>query len=277
MQKPDVKKLWNKGMETFRYVAKLRISVYAAHASFFIILSLFPTLVLLLGLLRYTGFSVDTLTDLLMGVIPQALIPAAKNIIVNTYKNTTGTILSISAVIALWSAGRGVYSLLTGLNAVYGAEENRGYFLTRGICMLYTFLFLIVLLLTLALYLFSTSLLRQLAMFDGGIVNFLTQIVDLRVILLLLVQTGLFTAMFMALPNHHNTFGDSFPGAVFASIGWLIFSDLFSRYVDIFPRYANIYGSVYAVALGMLWLYSCVSIVFYGGVLNRLLTQKEKK
>ncbi len=276
MRKPDLKKLWNKGVETFHYIAKLRVSVYAAHASFFIILSLFPTLVLLLGLLRYTGLSVDTLTDLLIGVIPQALIPAAKNIIINTYKNTTGTILSISAIIALWSAGRGVYSLLTGLNVIYEAKENRGYFLTRGICMLYTFLFLLVLLLTLALYLFSTSLLQQIAMFDGGIVNFLTQIVDLRVILLLLVQTGLFTAMFMALPNHKNTFGDSFPGAVFASIGWLVFSDLFSRYVDFFPRYANIYGSVYAVALGMLWLYSCISIVFYGGVLNQLLKKKEQ-
>ena len=54
-----------------------------------------------------------------------------------------------------------------------------------------------------------------------------------------------------------------------------MFSDLYSLYVEYFPSYANIYGSVYAVALSMLWLYSCVSIVFYGGVLNRfLLSQK---
>lgn len=276
MLRAKLKVLWRKAAELIRDVIKLRISVYAAHASFFIILSLFPTLVLLLGLLRYTGFSVNTLTDLLYGVLPEALIPAAKNVIINTYKNTTGTLLSVSAVIALWSAGRGVYSLLTGLNVVYGTKESRGYFVRRAICTFYTFLFLLVLLLTLSLYLFSTSLLQQLSSMDGGFFTFLIQIVDLRVILLLLMQTGLFTAMFMALPDCKATFADSFPGAVLASIGWLVFSDLFSRYVDFFPRYANIYGSVYAVALGMLWLYSCVSILFYGGVLNQLLKKKEK-
>ena len=54
----------------------------------------------------------------------------------------------------------------------------------------------------------------------------------------------------------------------------LAFSDLFSRYVEYFPNYANIYGSVYAVALAMLWLYFCVCIIFYGAALNRWLMER---
>ena len=50
-------------------------------------------------------------------------------------------------------------------------------------------------------------------------------------------------------------------------------SGLFSLYVEYFPRYANIFGSVYAVALASLWLYVCVSIVFYGALLNRILAE----
>jgi membrane protein len=41
--------------------------------------------------------------------------------------------------------------------------------------------------------------------------------------------------------------------------------------------YTNIYGSVYAVALSMLWLYFCLSIMFYGGALNQLLIEKRGK
>ena len=96
----------------------------------------------------------------------------------------------------------------------------------------------------------------------------------LRFFLLLGAQTLLFTTLYMVLPNRRNRFADSLPGAMFASAGWLIFSDLFSMYVEHFPNYANIYGSVYAVALSMLWLYFCVSIVFYGGVLNAYLTKR---
>jgi membrane protein len=57
-------------------------------------------------------------------------------------------------------------------------------------------------------------------------------------------------------------------------MGWLIFSDLYSIYVERFSGYGNLYGSVYAVALSMLWLYCCMSILFFGGALNRWLDER---
>ena len=143
--------------------------------------------------------------------------------------------------------------------------------------MFYTFLFLLMLLITLVLNVFGTSLLQLLPLQDLSILQFLWELVDSRFLLMLFLQTGLFTAMFMALPNQHNTFRDSLPGALLASAGWLVFSDLYSIYVENFSGYANVYGSVYAVALSMLWLYFCISIVFYGGALNHYLKLKQKK
>lgn len=254
-----------------RYVAGLNIPVYASHASFFIALSVFPTLVLLLSLLRYTGLEVELLTELLHGVLPTALMPSAQKLIVNTYNSTTGTVVSISALTALWSASRGIYGLVTGLNTIYDTAEDRGYFYTRTVSVVYTFAFLLVLLLTLVLHVFGTTLLQWLPLRDSPLLSFLEDVVDLRFFLLLFVQTVLFTAMFMVLPNRRNRLVDSFPGAVLASIGWLVFSDAYSVYVERFATLSNVYGSVYAVALSMLWLYCCISIVFYGGALNHWL------
>lgn len=259
------------------HVVSLNIPVYASHAGFFIVLSVFPILVLLLGLLRYTGLEVENLTELLHGVLPTALMPAAQKLILNTYNSTTGTVISISAVTALWSASRGIHGLVTGLNSIYGVSENRGYVYTRLVSVLYTFLFLLVLLLTLVLHVFGTTLVQLLPISQSPLLAFLENIVDLRFFVLLFVQTMLFTAMFMVLPNKRNKLSDSFPGAVLASIGWLTFSDLYSIYVENFTQYANIYGSVYAVALSMLWLYCCVSIVFYGGALNHWLMDSKKE
>ena len=56
-----------------------------------------------------------------------------------------------------------------------------------------------------------------------------------------------------------------------SSLGWLVFSDLFSVYVEHFASLTNIYGSVYAVALSMLWLYFCLGILFYSAALNQYL------
>lgn len=252
------------------YVRKMRIPIYASHASFFITLSAFPMLLLLVSILRYTGISVDSLTESLKGIIPAALLPFVKKQIYNAYQSTNGTILSLSALVALWSSSRGIYGLRNGLNAVYTVAENRGWFYTRGISVLYTFAFLIVLILTLAVHVFGATLLQVIPVFG----ELLGRVLDMRFFLLLILQTAVFTAMYMVLPNKPNKLWDSFPGAVFSAIGWLGLSDLYSRYVENFSRYANIYGSVYAVALSMLWLYCCVSILFYGGALNVYLTKK---
>lgn len=259
-----------------RYVTGVNISAYSASACYFIVLSIFPALVLLLGLLRYTGLSVDTLTEILGGVLPDALLPAAQKLIISTYRSSTGTVISLSALTALWSASRGIYGLLTGLNSIYEVAEDRGYWYTRGMSVFYTFAFLIVLLLTLVLHVFGTTIIEWLPVSDSPLFTFLANVVDLRFFLLLGLQTLLFTVMFMFLPNRRNRFMESLPGALLSSIGWLVFSDIFSIYVENFNSYANIYGSVYAVALGMLWLYSCVCIIFFGGVLNHWLSKDGK-
>ena len=266
--------LLGKAAAAAQAVSKLNIPVHAANASYFIILAVFPALVLLLSLLQYTPLDVHALLGLLQGVIPAAVLPEAELFILGIYNATSGAMVGLSAITALWSASRGIYGLLTGLNAVYNVSEDRGYFHTRFISVVYTFLFLVVLVLTLVLHVFGTSLVELLSSADNPLLQLLTSVIDLRFFLLLFLQTALFTAMFMVFPNQRNGLGESLPGALLASIGWLVFSHLYSIYVEHFSNYANIYGSVYAIAISMLWLYFCISIVFYGGALNYFLTEK---
>lgn len=276
MKKPSNSRFVPGGKDLLEKISDTQVSLYAANAGYFLILSVFPALVLILSLLRYTGIQVDTFASLLEGVLPEALLPAAQRLILNTYVNTTSTVVGLSAVASLWSASRGMYCLLTGLNAIYGVSENRSWLHTRFISMIYTFLFLLVLLLTLVLHVFGTTILGILSQRSGWLANLLANVVDLRFFLLLFTQTLLFTAMFMVLPNGRNRLENSLPGALLASIGWLIFSDLYSIYVEHFTSLSIIYGSVYAVALSMLWLYCCLSILFYGGVLNRFLRDRRR-
>ena len=257
-----------------RMLAGYRISVHAANAGYFIILAVFPTLILVLSLLRYTGLDVRDLIGFLEGFLPPALLPEAEALIMETYRSTSRATVGLSAFTALWAASRGIYSLLTGLNAVYGLSESRGWLYTRLISVVYTFLFLLVLLLTLVLHVFGTAVVELLSQSRLPFWRFLTGIIDLRFFLLLFLQTALFTAMFMVLPNHRYGFSASIPGALLSSIGWLVFSQLFSLYVEQISNYGKLYGSVYALAISMLWLYFCLSILFYGGALNRLLINR---
>ena len=245
-----------------RMVRSLQVPLHAANSCYFIVLAVFPALLLLLSLLRYTPLEVEQLTEMLYGIFPEALAVGAEELVLLTYDHTSGTMLGVSAVTALWSAGRGVQGILSGLNAVYGVREQRGYLHTRLLSMLYLLGFFVLLLLTLGVHVFSSRL--ALLLFPGWDA-------DLEFFVLLILQTVFFAAMFAVLPRGNNGFVQSLPGALLAALGWQVFSDLYSVYVECFTPLSNVYGSVYAIALSMLWLYCCMSILLYGGTLNMLL------
>ncbi len=265
------------GLEYIRlgiqWLNRMHIPQLAANTGYFIVLSVFPALLLVLSALSYTGLTVENLLEMLEGVLPQALMGTARQLILSVYKNASGAVAGVSALTAIWSSSRGVYGLLTGLNAIYGVSEDRGYLYTRFISVLYTFALEAVILLTLVLHVFGNSLLKFIRSLNLPAMTVLMDILDLRFVFLLLVQSLLFTLMFMILPNRRNRFWESLPGGLLASIGWLLFSNLYSVYVTHFPSYANIYGSVYAIAISMLWLYCCLEIIFFGGALNQLLAR----
>ena len=260
----------------FRRIRALHISTYAGYASFFIVLAVFPTLILILGLLRHTSLEPADLLDLLEGFLPDALRGYAWNLIGDCYANSTTTVVSVSALAALWSAGKGIYGLMKGLNAVYGVTEHRGWLRTRLLCAVYMVLLLLALVLTLVLRVFGTTLVVYLQHRGGSLSWLANQLLGLRYFLLVAVQTALFTAIFMYLPGRNNGFLESLPGALFGSFGWMTVSGAFSIYVEEFSGYTGAFGSVGAGALAMLWLYFCVNTLFYGGLLNRYLKKNEE-
>lgn len=262
-----------KAVKAGQAIASLNIPLRAGYGAYFLILSAFPALLLVLNSLRYTSLTVADLMAVLENVLPEALTESIQELVMSTYRNSSSAVAGVSLLTLLWSSSKGVYGVLNGLNAVYGVEEDRGYVYTRGISVVYALLFLLVLVLTLVLHVFGNALMDLLYGIDNPVIIFLMDMIDLRGAFLLVVQMLLFTAIYMVLPNRRNGFLASLPGAVFSAVGWTVFSWVYSIYVTHFTRISNIYGSVYSIAISMLWLYCCVSILFYGAALNTLLAR----
>ena len=176
--------LIGKIMDAAKTVRQMHIPLHAAYAAYFIVLAFFPALVLILSVLRYTGMEVRGLVEMLSDILPSTMVGDAEELIYSTYRNSSGALVGVSAVTALWSASRGIYGLLTGLNAVYSVSENRGYIYTRSISVVYTFVFLLILLLTLVLHVFGSSIINLMRQVDHPVVIFFTDLIELRFFLL---------------------------------------------------------------------------------------------
>jgi membrane protein len=139
--------------------AKIRddnVAAFSAQATFFIIISFFPFLMLLLGIIQYLPLDRSTMLSIFTDIFPAAINPIIVSIIVNS--NTSSTLISITAITTLWSAAKGFFAIMKGLNAVYEINETRQYFLLRAISAFYTLMFAIMLIATMILFVFGNRL-----------------------------------------------------------------------------------------------------------------------
>ncbi len=236
-------------IDLLQSLSQVGVPAFAGNASFFIMLSAVPMVMLLLNILSYTDLGNGVILDVLADALPSALYPTVEKLLLAMARSSSTTLVSVTALTALWSSSRGVHGILVGLNRIYGVQEDRGYVITRLLSLVYTFVMLLVLLLTLGLYVFHRTIMQWLGQFPGVLAQFLSGLLSNRFLFLLLIQILAFVAMFMFMPNRRNRFWASVPGAVFAALGWQLFSFFFSIYATDFQNLTSIYGSLTTMAL----------------------------
>lgn len=245
------------------------MTVYAAQASFFIVIAAFPFIMLLLTLIRFIpGLTKLDVQTTLLTIVPDMLNSFVLGIIEELYTKSTGTILSVTAVTALWSASRGMLSIERGLNRAYKSQEKRGYILSRIICSGYTLVFMLVCIMCLLLLVFGNSLHHFMVRRFPLIANVTFYLINFRLVLALTVLIVCFMFLYTFIPKKKQKMRNQLPGALFTTAGWILSSYAFSIYFNNFSNFPYMYGSLTAVVLLMLWLYMCICIVFFGAEIN---------
>lgn len=251
---------------------KDEITVYASQASFFIVTAFFPFIMLLLTLIQcLPNVGKSDLLSVMVRIMPQMLHSLIVSIVDDLYIKSPGTILSVTALTALWSASKGMLGIERGLNRIYGDFKRRNYVLQRLFCSIYTLIFMLVCVMSLVLLIFGKNIERLLFRYLPILAPAARLVISLRVLFALAVFLFTFVGLYTIVPAKKQKPRQQFPGAVFTAVGWLIFSYAFSIYFTHFSNFSYMYGSLTAVVLLMLWLYICICILFVGAELNGFL------
>lgn len=269
-------KYCNRFRRGLRLVSSYHVPLYSANAAFYIILSVFPALILVVGVLPYIGYSESDLLSSLHGLVPSVLEPVIEKILFDMRQSSSGVLLSLTAIVAVWSSSSGVYCIQVGLNAIHKVKESRGYFFRRLLCMGYMLLLIFALLLTLVIHGFGQEVAQWCQKGTMPILRFFVKLLQFRALILTVLLSILFCTIYSFFPNRKQSLRACLPGAVAAALGWLSFTHLFSFYVRHSNSYPIFYGSLSAIAFGMLWLFVCICILFYGALLNLWLEKKRE-
>lgn len=256
--------------QIYNKYTKDEMIVYAAQASFFSIIAAFPFIMLLLTMIQFIpSITKANLLQLMVTVIPSTLEidSVIVTVIDDLYTNSPAAVLSVTAIAAVWSSSRGMLSIERGLNRVFGQEKKRGYFMTRLICVGYTVVFIIICLLTLVLLVLGSSI-QSVLNHHFPLLAEITQYVITFRTMLLFILTICFAVLYTYVPEKKQQFCKQLPGSIFSTLGWIVFSSVFSIYFNNFSNYSVMYGSLTAIVLLMLWLYACICILFFGAEIN---------
>ncbi|MDD6212295.1 MAG: YihY/virulence factor BrkB family protein [Clostridiales bacterium] len=273
-----MKKLFHSIQAVSQRFSRDNISMYSAQAAFFIVVSLIPLIMVLISLIQFFfPDGQETLMQTVSFLLPTTLGDFAVRTINELFHTEAYSVISISTILSLWAASKGVMGMEQGMHRIYHTTPKGNYLVRRLRCTLYTLVLLIAILVACALLVFGRSI-NSLLEENVSFLSQMTQVLfAFRVLISIICFVLVFTLGYKILTGGQCTFLEALPGVVCATIGWMIFSACYSVYITRFSSYTYLYGSLGALILLLLWLYCCILILMVGAELNIFLTELRRK
>ncbi|QXT38163.1 YihY/virulence factor BrkB family protein [Gymnodinialimonas ceratoperidinii] len=260
-------------------ISEDHISLIAAGVAFYGLLALFPAITALIaisGLLVEPNTVIEQLSGL-RGVVPEEVITIVTDqatAVAGSREGGLGLAAIFGLLLALYSASKGMASLMEGINVAYDEEEERGFIrlklVTFGLTLFLMFGLVVALLMMLGLP-------AALAVFNfGDVAEVLTSLVSFAV-LLVLTMIGLAVLYRYGPSRDEPEWNWASAGAVIGCILWLIASAGFAFYVSNFGSYNESFGTLAGVIVLLMWFWISAFIILLGAELNAEMEAQTRK
>ncbi len=267
---------WEVTCKIYDEVFRDRLMLIAAGVAFYVMLSLFPALTVLIWLYGFFADPaqiVSLLSDIAF-LLPAGaldLMQQQARAIAGAGRSNMSALIVGSILVAVWSANAGMKSMFDAMNIIYNEDEKRSILVYNIYSALFTLGAVAVFLATLAVLVLVPVLLSYVNL-QG---SFARVFVYLRWPLLYSI-----TVVFLILLNRY---GPSRPpqrarwslwGSCLGAALWIAVSLAFSWYVEHLGNLAATYGSIAAIVGLMLWLWLSALAILIGFELNHELERR---
>ncbi len=251
-------------------IQKNSIFPVAGQLAYFLILSIFPFIMVLLNIISQTSFVQEEALFQLLSFLPTEVYNIFVQFVNEVVESSSQGLLSLAAILAIWSASSGTRAVIRAINDAYGEKEDRSFLSLIVLSVVFTLIFLILIILVFATLVFGEIITKNLFNYLGQSAFFTQFWRRFRIIILLAYMIFTFALLYKFSPvsKEKITLKSTLPGAGFATVGWIIVSLGFSFYVNNFGNFSVTYGSLVGVIILLTWLYLSSIIVLIGGEIN---------
>jgi membrane protein len=241
----------------------------AAQLAYYFLLALVPAIACVLA---FTSFlppdSLQNLIASLSGFVPPDVVQILRDQLLSLNQGDHSGIFTFGLLVALWSSSAAMVGIISALNTAYDIEEARPWWKVRLTAILLTLGVAIFVVLAFALVMIGPSFIDRIASMVGLGSAFTFTWNLLRWPVALAMVALCIGLVYYFAPDAEQDWEWITPGAVLATVLWLIASLGFKFYVANFADYNESYGSLGGVIILMLWFYISALAVLIGAEMN---------
>jgi len=250
----------------------------SAQFSYYIILGIFPFIIMLVSIFGYYTSFFYYLLDASQSILPLDVYNIILNIAEESANSYNKSYISASIIALVWSASSGSVSIIKGINKAYDYPIRKNYFFIRIKGILFTFALIFSLQVAFIFIVAGSQLiifLQRIALLTDVIILIINLLRYAFPLALLII---IFSFTYKFLPYEKVSFHFVLPGALFATFGCITGSIIFSMYISNRSSfYNNIYGNLSGVFVLLIWIYISCLIVLLGAEINALISSHSKK
>jgi len=246
----------------------------AAGMTFFLLFSIFPSLVFLVTFLPHLPdqmTNVGLLFEIAEPILPPEVYSLLHDHFTSLVSKPRGGLAFISAAVALFSASRALVSLSRALNRTYRVESIRSEWLRRIRSMLLTILVLLTFLIAVLGLTTGDFVVELLVEYELMPMARGTAIKLVRWPLLLLIASFLVQQLYFLLPDRRPRWRLISSGSIFAVVAWVVCTYGMRSFAATILANNVAYGSLGSVAVVMAWLYLGCLVLILGATFNALI------
>lgn len=252
-----------------RHLKRAEIGRQAAELAYYTLLALFPVLLALGNLIPLLPIPQDEVLSYVQMTVPPEVGQVVLPILEGYLNSGSGGVISFSLLFTLWPASKAFNSFQTVLNQVYDASIRKNFLVARIFSFLTAMLLVVLVAVVAFLFVFGQQILELVQTFiNVDLTGVLTAFEISRWLVAGVVLILVIAFVYYFVPNVKWPFKYALPGAILATLGFLLISQLFSLYIS-FAGGASIgSGTIGVFIVLMIWLYLIGIVLILGGVLN---------
>jgi membrane protein len=244
----------------------------AAQVAYYFFFSLFPIFLFLAPLLALVGDKQKTFNFLLgqlAGAVPGDAFRLVQGVVAEVvFSDSAPGVVSVGALLALWSGSNVFSALQDALNTAYDVEKDERPWWKKKLialaCLLGVGLLFVV---STVILLSGDDIVGWVGdrVGLGSAARFTWNLVQFPLAVALLVTTGFIVFKFLPAVRQRNA--HVWVAALTTTLLWLVATLLFRFYVQNFGSYNKTYGAIGGVIVLLTWMYLSMVVVLIGGEL----------